>query len=171
MDVTMQNPSRITFTETERQLVRELVAPVINLLDSKKTDATSSHRKQEAWKRLAKEYNASVLTHNKATPLQLKRLWANMKARARDFRMRERQQNFTGGGPYVNVSDAESEQVLGVMPHIMTVIEVAQDSDTILEPGPSTRDRQGGVSATNEPGPSARGEISATYGNMLCAFL
>ncbi|GBP98541.1 hypothetical protein EVAR_2381_1 [Eumeta japonica] len=71
MDVTMQSPSRITFTETERQLVRELVAPVINLLDSKKTDATSSHRKQEAWKRLAKEYNASVLTHNKNLDHQL----------------------------------------------------------------------------------------------------
>ncbi|GBP65900.1 hypothetical protein EVAR_89393_1 [Eumeta japonica] len=133
MDATMQSPSRITFTETERQLVREPVAPVINLLDSKKTDATSSQRKQEAWKRLAKEYNASVLTHNKATPLQLKRLWANMKARARDFGMRERKQSFPGGGPYVNVSDAKSEQVLGIMPHVMTLVEVAQDSDTILD--------------------------------------
>ncbi|GBP23679.1 hypothetical protein EVAR_80296_1 [Eumeta japonica] len=56
-----------------------------------------------------------------------------MKARARDFRMRERQQSFTGGGPYVNVSDVESEQVLGIMPHVTTVIEVAQDSDAKLD--------------------------------------
>lgn len=52
------------------------------IVESKRTDATTTQKKQAEWEAIAKEYNAQDCLINTArTAAQLKKLWANLKQR------------------------------------------------------------------------------------------
>ncbi|XP_047511639.1 myb/SANT-like DNA-binding domain-containing protein 3 [Pieris napi] len=126
MDKKKQKP----YSEYERQLLVQLVQSKIGILENRKTDAVSQKKKHEAWEELAIEFNNSNVSHT-ADSKQLKKMWQNMKAKARDAKTLEAQRKRTGGGPAPPEMGPMDTQVIAVMPQIMPSIDVPIDCDTL----------------------------------------
>ncbi|XP_045497543.1 myb/SANT-like DNA-binding domain-containing protein 3 [Colias croceus] len=116
-------------TEYEKQLLIELVQPLITTLDCRKTDGVTVKKKHEAWEKLTVEFNSSRNITHPVTSKQLKKMWQNLKAKARDAKTIANQSKKTGGGPQPPEIGALETQVLAVMPNVMPTIAVDIDSD------------------------------------------
>ncbi|XP_026331689.1 myb/SANT-like DNA-binding domain-containing protein 3 [Hyposmocoma kahamanoa] len=116
------------FTSFAKEYLKEILIPHINVLESKRTDADFIKKKAELWGKVADTFNSSPQVQH-ATSQQLKKLWLNMKARARDAKSLEKQRSHTGGGPFVPDVDPDHESVLSMVPHLMPSINIEKDSD------------------------------------------
>lgn len=67
-----------------------------------------------------------------ADTAQIKKMWQNLKSKARDAKTLEAQCKRTGGGPPPPEMGPLESQVLSVMPDVMPTIDVQIDSDTTL---------------------------------------
>ncbi|CAG4958266.1 unnamed protein product [Colias eurytheme] len=69
----------------------------------------------------------------KVTSKQLKKMWQNLKSKARDAKTITNQSKKTGGGPQPPQIGALESQVLAVMPNVMPTIAVDIDSDMLFK--------------------------------------
>ncbi|KAL0808943.1 hypothetical protein ABMA28_012603 [Loxostege sticticalis] len=77
------------FTPIEKRIFRDIIRTYSTIIESKDTDGATLRTKNEAWVRIAAEFNASPhTTFNKATSKQLRRLWANLKQRQKEYQRR-----------------------------------------------------------------------------------
>ncbi|CAG4973896.1 unnamed protein product [Colias eurytheme] len=116
-------------TEYEKQLLIELVQPLVTTLDCRKTDGVTVKKKHTAWEKLTVEFNSSRNINHPVTSKQLKKMWQNLKSKARDAKTIANQSKKTGGGPQPPQIGALESQVLAVMPNVMPTIAVDIDSD------------------------------------------
>ncbi|CAB3245422.1 unnamed protein product [Arctia plantaginis] len=103
----------------------------MDIVENRKTDGTSQKKKTEAWEDIACHYNNSPNVSQRANAAQLKKMWQNLKTKARDAKTLESQKRWTGGGPAPPAIGSEETQVLSILPTIMPTIEVEIDSDII----------------------------------------
>lgn len=73
---------KISYVEFERQILVNLVEKYREIIESKKTDSSTVHKKQQTWQRITNEYNKHSNVRKRLTK-QLKRLWENTKAKAK----------------------------------------------------------------------------------------
>lgn len=72
----------IAYTVREKLLLTSLVDCHKDVIENKRTDATSTQLKNKHWEKIAAEYNAQGhLIGSTRTPIQLKKLWNNLKQR------------------------------------------------------------------------------------------
>ncbi|XP_028159178.1 uncharacterized protein LOC114351978 [Ostrinia furnacalis] len=84
----MENKKHV-FTPVEKRVFRDIVKTYLTIVENKGTDAASARTKNEAWIRVAAEFNSHPsITYNKVTSKQLRRLWANLKQRQKEFTRR-----------------------------------------------------------------------------------
>lgn len=73
--------TKVTYIEEEKLLLVSLVDKY-SVVENKNTDAPTMKHKKEAWRQIAKEYNAqSNIIGQRRTDKQLKKLWINLKQR------------------------------------------------------------------------------------------
>lgn len=68
----------VNFTNDEKSVLTELVIKYRDLIENKKSDATTNADKARGWKRLSEDFNA-LSTHCKRSPESLKTCWENIK--------------------------------------------------------------------------------------------
>lgn len=73
---------KVSFVEFERKRLFSLVARHKDIVQNRRTDSTSVHRKQLVWERITQEYNRHPNVRRRQTK-QLKRLWQNSIARSK----------------------------------------------------------------------------------------
>ncbi|CAG4964471.1 unnamed protein product [Colias eurytheme] len=79
------------FTCVEKKCFMELIKKYRRVIENEKSDAFSLSIKNEAWNKVAAEFNASPQVSIQATHKQLRRLWMNLRQRQREI-TRDRQQ-------------------------------------------------------------------------------
>ncbi|KAJ8706251.1 hypothetical protein PYW08_002060 [Mythimna loreyi] len=86
------------FTNYEKTLLAELVMKYKDIVENKRTDATSNVQKAAGWTRLAQEFNSMSSNRNR-TPNSLKTCWENIKRNTKKQVSDRKKQIFkTGGG-------------------------------------------------------------------------
>ena len=89
---------RTFFTETETNLLKELVSKHINVVECKRTDHKSISSKAKAWEDITEEFNSfSMAGLNKRNDKQLKKCWDNMKMREKKKAAEERRERLRTG--------------------------------------------------------------------------
>lgn len=73
---------KVSYVDYERRVLVALVAKYRDIVENKKTDSSTVHKKQQIWLRITSEYNRHPNVRKRLTQ-QLKRLWENTKARAK----------------------------------------------------------------------------------------
>ena len=87
------------FTDTEKNLLLNLIDKYKNSVECKRTDSKTLKQKSEAWANLCEEFN-STSTYNKREVKKLQSFWKNLKTRAKsNCAYMRREQLETGGGP------------------------------------------------------------------------
>ncbi|CAB3232009.1 unnamed protein product [Arctia plantaginis] len=77
-------------------------------------------KKTEAWEDIAYHYNNSPNVSQRANAAQLKKMWQNLKTKARDAKTLEAQKKWTGGGPAPPAIGSEETQVKQMMMTVFT---------------------------------------------------
>lgn len=72
---------KVSYVDYERRVLVALVTKYRDIVENKKTDSSTVHKKQQIWLRITSEYNRQNV--RKRLTQQLKRLWENTKARAK----------------------------------------------------------------------------------------
>lgn len=87
---------KIVYTEEERKLLTRLVTKYTNVLENKKTDATSLNAKARTWDKVMNEYNSQFGIRPRDVK-QLKKLWDNQKTRWRTAKAKQVRDVFATG--------------------------------------------------------------------------
>ncbi|KAL1489678.1 hypothetical protein ABEB36_013620 [Hypothenemus hampei] len=120
------------FTLKEKIFLVSLMQTHKNIIEVKKTDATTNKAKVEAWKKISVHFNGRFPAR---TDKQLKKLWDNLKNRTRkldtDFKYSILKM---GGGPSppLPVDDPITQQIRAIVPTINYEIENVYDSNHLL---------------------------------------
>lgn len=73
---------KISYVDHERRVLFKLVNKYRDIVDDKRTDSETLHKKKATWLRVTAEYNRQPNVRSRLVQ-QLKRLWENTKARAK----------------------------------------------------------------------------------------
>lgn len=65
---------KVSYVDYERRVLVTLVAKYRDIVENKKTDSSTVHKKQQIWLRITSEYNRQPNVRKRLTQ-QLKRLW------------------------------------------------------------------------------------------------
>ncbi|KAL5246155.1 hypothetical protein ACI65C_013563 [Semiaphis heraclei] len=107
----------------------ESLIEIVNMVESKKTDAFSIHDKNKAWESITKTFNATG-DHPKRTVSQVKKCWHNIKTKRKSEITSHKQAILrTGGGPAVE--ELIENPLIDEFANIACEIPGAIDSDTI----------------------------------------
>ncbi|KAF5294243.1 hypothetical protein FQR65_LT10829 [Abscondita terminalis] len=83
----------------EKTILLEIINKYRDRIENKKTDAVSVAQRKAAWQIVASEFNSNSSCNSK-TPLQIQKVWENMKSRRRkELGIEKRLRMKTGGGP------------------------------------------------------------------------
>ena len=126
-----QSQKRAAFlTQHEKSnLVLELVHKYKDVIENKRTDGLSSQQKNNGWKLICREFNASDRV-TKRNVEQLKKCWSNTKQRCRKEKaQRWRYASGTGGGGPSSPPDPLLEKVDALLPHVNLRLPSCNDSD------------------------------------------
>lgn len=74
---------KASFVQFERRILLDLVRRHHDIVQDRRTDSTSVYRKQQTWQQIADDYNHHPSIARPREVLQLKRLWQNTRARAK----------------------------------------------------------------------------------------
>ncbi|CAK1591002.1 unnamed protein product [Parnassius mnemosyne] len=102
----------------------------IGVIENRRTDGVSLRKKSEAWEEITSQFNNSNVTQIADTK-QLKKMWQNLKTKARDAKTLEAQRKRTGGGSALSDMGPLESQMIAVMPNVLLSINIEIDSDTI----------------------------------------
>lgn len=95
--LTMEGKKRNTnFTPDEKRILSELVLKYKDNVENKKTDAATNTQKNNAWIRLATEFN-SVSTFCHRTHLSLRTCWDNIKRQSKKEKANIKKEAFKTG--------------------------------------------------------------------------
>lgn len=104
-------------TNSDRNLLTELVKPFIEVIENKESGLRSVIAKKNAWKKIASQYNTA--SSSDRDEKQLKKAWDNAKMAAKKAKAEHRREmKRTGGGPVnaearINDGDGEILSLLG----------------------------------------------------------
>lgn len=103
-------------------LLVSLIDVYKDIIENKKTDNTTLQKKQQAWNKLAVDYNSTAtMINTKRTVTQLKKLWSNIKQRKRKTTTElKHKQLLTIGGSKPD-SDPLMKAVDVAVPHVVTL--------------------------------------------------
>lgn len=76
------------FSNTEKDLLMEIIIQYKNIIENKRTDAVSAKEKGKCWDEIAHKFNSESSTFRDS--ITLKSCWENMKKRTRKFYAEER---------------------------------------------------------------------------------
>ncbi|XP_066587850.1 uncharacterized protein [Prorops nasuta] len=102
---------RTIFSDHEKEILCSLVEQHKSILENKATNGINIKKKEEAWNKICKIYNAHGL--DEKTPIQLKKCWKNLIQRTRRHHSDQKAHRLlTGGGsPLLSVEDPLLEKV------------------------------------------------------------
>ncbi|XP_026333673.1 uncharacterized protein LOC113240553 [Hyposmocoma kahamanoa] len=114
----MEGKKRNTnFTPDEKRILSELVLKYKDSVENKKTDAATNTQKNNAWIRLATEFN-SVSTFCHRTHLSLRTCWDNIKRQSKKEKANIKKEAFkTGGG--LPPQMAQDSQIDGIVEAVL----------------------------------------------------
>lgn len=87
---------RFMFTPDEREMCRTLVVGYRDIVESKESTNFANRLKEQAWERIAQEYNAQEGVR-RVTVTQLRKLWDNEKTRWKKRQAGENRERFATG--------------------------------------------------------------------------
>ncbi|KAL1516193.1 hypothetical protein ABEB36_000112 [Hypothenemus hampei] len=120
------------FTAIEKNALISLVQKFKNIIETKKTDATTNKAKADAWMQIGVLFNSRFPTRSDK---QLKKLWDNLKNRTRKIDTQYKYNILkTGGGPPPPspADDAITQQIRSIVPTINFEIANEYDSNHLL---------------------------------------
>jgi hypothetical protein len=104
------------FTPDEKRICLELANKYKNVIENKKTDATSKIEKDEAWNKIADEFNKLCPSLIGRTSSHLKNFFDNQKRSARKRAADNRMEIMrTGGGPSAAKDDPLIDMTLAII--------------------------------------------------------
>ncbi|KAL0098975.1 hypothetical protein PUN28_020915 [Cardiocondyla obscurior] len=108
------------YTQMERKVFLQILQKYKNVVEVKRSDATTLKDKDIAWSQICEEYNNFSLR----TLQQLKKLRANLKQSQKDALTKEKQLRLaTGGGSLENEAEIDLD-ILNIAPHLMETASV-----------------------------------------------
>ncbi|XP_064485860.1 myb/SANT-like DNA-binding domain-containing protein 3 [Ornithodoros turicata] len=116
-------------TPDETDTFLELLRNYKGIVENKKTDSVSAKSKQQAWEKMAAEFNSIPgVVHRNVK--QLRKVWDNLKGKwKKETAKGVRHSMLTGGGGPPSPMDPVLEQVESIVPHIATRIHNPFDGD------------------------------------------
>ncbi|KYN00509.1 UPF0439 protein C9orf30 like protein, partial [Cyphomyrmex costatus] len=103
----------------ERKVFLQILDKYKNVIEIKKSNATTLKDKDIAWSEICTKYNHSALICEEISVQQLKKLWANLKQSQREALTKEKQSRLaTGGGPE-EIEATIDPDILNIAPHLM----------------------------------------------------
>ncbi|XP_070529790.1 myb/SANT-like DNA-binding domain-containing protein 3 [Cardiocondyla obscurior] len=112
------------YTQMERKVFLQILQKYKNVVEVKRSDATTLKDKDIAWSQICEEYNNFSLVCQKRTLQQLKKLRANLKQSQKDALTKEKQLRLaTGGGSLENEAEIDLD-ILNIAPHLMETASV-----------------------------------------------
>lgn len=117
------------FSELEKETVLELVEKEKHIIEDKRNDGRMVAKKEKAWESLTRDFNSRPGVNKRTTP-QLKRLWKNLKGKAKKSLAEERKsRKETGGGAEVTSVDSISQKVISITPQQIFSLRNTFDDD------------------------------------------
>ena len=131
----MEEGKRVSPISTvDKELLREIIKPHLQVVESKSSGMTMVHQKNRAWWDVMTQFNASA-TSGQRTLKQLKKCWENMKTVAKKATaINKRERYRTGGGSLpkdATVSD-ELEQELDMVGTFINPLANPFDDDASI---------------------------------------
>lgn len=80
---TANDTKKVSFVQFERRILLDLVRRHHDIVQDRRTDSTSVYRKQQIWQQITETYNQHPSIARPREVQQLKRLWQNTRARAK----------------------------------------------------------------------------------------
>ncbi|XP_077265240.1 uncharacterized protein LOC143899110, partial [Temnothorax americanus] len=138
------------YTLMERKVFLQILKKYKNVIEIKKSDATTLKDKDIAWNNICEEYNESTLISQEKNVQQLKKLWANLKQTQRDALTKEKQSRLaTGGGPQEADTNVDPD-ILNIAPHLMKTAPVLFSSNMTETEIEEKRDLTFNIMSANE---------------------
>lgn len=104
------------FTNSEKEALIATVAKYKGTVENKKTDATTSFEKSQAWFEITKEFNARSPDLTFRGTESLKKYWSNIKEDLRKRVGESRRSLYkTGGGPPIQSSKPEDDLIMSIV--------------------------------------------------------
>ena len=117
----------INWTTDEKELLFELVAEKVDILENKQNDANASRKKTAAWKEVYKKFIARFPDRSLA---RLKEQWKRLKGVAKtEYSVFTRGQRGTGGGPPPLPPSELSSKIKDLLPREFTQLSNRYDDD------------------------------------------
>lgn len=117
------------FTQSEVDLLIDIVLKFKHIIENKQTDATTWKDKNQAWEKITEEFNASSGNY----PRSLKTLRAKYDMVKKGIRKKcsvlKMEQNKTGGGQCPTTLTAGEEKILSLTPNTMVGLLSRFDTD------------------------------------------
>ncbi|XP_045541032.1 myb/SANT-like DNA-binding domain-containing protein 3 [Papilio machaon] len=129
MDFGDKRKKQKPYSEYERQTLMQLVQQKIDIVENRRTDVITQKKKNDAWEDIRNKFNNSDNVSHKASVAQLKKMWQNLKSRAREAKAALAQKKLTDCGPAHPDIEVEETQVLSIIPTVIPSINVKIDSD------------------------------------------
>ncbi|XP_077257677.1 uncharacterized protein LOC143894879 [Temnothorax americanus] len=138
------------YTLMERKVFLLILEKYKNVIEIKKSDATTLKDKDIAWNNICEEYNESTLISQERNVQQLKKLWGNLKQTQRDALTKEKQSRLaTGGGPQEADTNVDPD-ILNIAPHLMKTAPVLFSSNMTETEIEEKRDLTFNIMSANE---------------------
>lgn len=83
------------FSNTEKDLLLEIIIKYKHIIENKKTDAVTAKDKGKCWDEITRKFNSESSTYRDS--ITLKNCWDNMKKRTRKFYAEERSKLYKTG--------------------------------------------------------------------------
>ena len=101
-------------TAREKNLIVDLAVKYKHVIENKKTDAMTVQQKEEGWRKLTDEFNASSSVKRSYT--QIKQAYSNYKKKAKKDAASDKVEIYkTGGGTFEKKLNPTSEKLLAVL--------------------------------------------------------
>ncbi|KPJ15352.1 hypothetical protein RR48_01913 [Papilio machaon] len=132
MDFGDKRKKQKPYSEYERQTLMQLVQQKIDIIENRRTDVITQKRKNDAWEDIRNKFNNSDNVSHKASVAQLKKMWQNLKSRARDAKAALAQKKLTDCGPAhpdIEVEETQLTDILTVKENIVMHISEKKFND------------------------------------------
>ena len=125
-----QTKRAIKLTNSDRQILVDLIEPLRDIIMMSKKDAATLRKKDSAWEKITVGFNANPTVSGHRTSLQLRKAWGNMCQRAKDDAAEVKKARLkTGGGPPEPDMSTLSANVAGVMGEALYPLDNPHDGD------------------------------------------
>ena len=119
---------RTLFNAQEKGDFIEIFRPYVDLIECRKTDAKLTKKKEHAWHEISHKYNARFNGSHRTTE-QLKNLWKNLKAKAKQDVIKQKKETKKTGGGVAPSMDAVSAVIVEMLPQQMHSLQNPFDCD------------------------------------------